>query len=240
MITDDGNLYRFDLGQMQITQLTSAEEVYDFDYYHYREDDPTMYSIIVSVDNKNSENFTLLDIGTGEEKNSILNAHALVIDFESSRFEVSPDGKKILFKRTLGSSFPPTRVLAYQPAQGDVVEVPSQKTNCGSEPKWAPNGEMIIHISSGCSRGPPGGTIHLTTVDGQYHEILLPYTNDNPQNFAFSPDGMYMVYAIDENLGIMTMAKPIPEFGTIAIMILFVSVFCVIGFYKSGKLSLFS
>lgn len=238
MIMDDNNLYQFDLESGNVTQLTSAKEVYDFDYYHYSEDHPEKYSIIVSVENqdsKDSDSYTLLDIGDGLGQNSIHDAHALVFNFESSQFDFSPDGKKILFKRTLDSSFPPTRVLAYQPAQGEIVEVPSRDTNCGSEPKWAPNGEMIIHISSGCSRGPPGGTMHLTTVDGQYHEILLPYNNDSPQSFAFSPDGMYMVYAMDENLGIMTLATPVPEFGTIAMMVLLISVMSIVIIFKSER-----
>ena len=241
MILDNRNLYEFDLKSGEITQLTSAEEVYDFDYYHYSEDNPEKYSIIVSVENqhpKHSDSYTLLDIEDGLSQNSILDAHALVFNFESSQFDFSPDGKKILFKRTLDSSFPPTRVLAYQPAQGEIVEVPSRDTNCGSEPKWAPNGEMIIHISSGCSRGPPGGTMHLTTVDGQYHEILLPYNNDNPRSFVFSPDGVYMVYAMDENLGIMTLATPVPEFGTIAMMVLLISVMSVVIIIKSGRIKL--
>lgn len=243
MILDDRNLYEFDLDSGEVTQLTSAEEVYDFDYYHYNEDNPERYSIIVSVENKeteSTEDSTLLDIGDGHGQNSILDAHALVFNFESYKFDISPDGKKILFKRTLDSDFPPIRVLAYQPAHGDVVEVSSKQTNCGSDPKWAPNGEMIIHISSGCSRGPPGGTMHLTTVDGNYHEIILPYTNDNPRGFAFSPDGMYMVYAIDENLGVMTLTTPVPEFGTIAMMILSVSILSSVVIFKSRKFNILS
>jgi predicted secreted protein with PEFG-CTERM motif len=238
MILDDRFLYQFDLESEQVTQLTFSE-VYDFDYYHYSEANPENYSIIVSANTNldNPHQIRLLDIGDGKDENSILNSHALVYDFESSQFDISPDGKKILFKKTLNSSFPPIRVLAYHPAQGDVVEVQSQSTNCGSEPKWSPNGEMIVHISSGCSRGPPGGTIHLTTVDGQYHEILLPYTNNNPRNVVFSPDGAFMVYTSDQNLAIMTLAKPIPEFGTITMMILLICVFSVILFSKS-KLSI--
>jgi predicted secreted protein with PEFG-CTERM motif len=238
MIMDDQNLYRLDLQTQEFTQLTFAEKVEDFDYYHYHEDKPEIYSIIVSVQNKESpdpKDFMLLDIGLGEGQNSIHDAHALDFNFESSSFDISPDGKKILFKRTLNSSFPPVRVLAYQPAQGEIVEVSSRQTNCGSQPKWAPNGEMIIHISSGCSRGPPGGTMHLTTVDGQYHEILLPYNNDNPRSFAFSPDGMYMAYAADENLGIMTLAKPVPEFGAIAMMVLLISVMSIVIIFKSER-----
>lgn len=236
MILDDQSLYQLDLQTLEFTQLTSAEKVEDFDYYHYHEDNSETYSIIVSVLNKESKDtgdFMLLDIGLGEGQNSIPDAHALDFNFESGSFDFSPDGKKILFKRTLDSSFPPVRVLAYQPAQGEIVEVPSRQTNCGSQPKWAPNGEMIIHISTGCSRGPPGGTMHLTTVDGQYHEILLPYNNDSPKSFAFSPDGAYMAYAADENLGIMTLAKPVPEFGTITMMVLLISVMSIVIIFKS-------
>ena len=77
--------------------------------------------------------------------------------------------------------------------------------------------------------------MHLTTVDGKYHEILLPYNNNSPKSFAFSPDGAYMVYAADENLGIMTLAKPVPEFGTVAMMVLVISVMSIVFIFKSER-----
>jgi len=238
---DDRNLYRFDLNTEEITQLTHQGGIYDFDYYHYNEDEPGNYSITVSVENEdtseNSEDSILLDIGNGEQEDSLLDAHALIYDFESFAFDISPDGKKILFKRTLNSSFPPERILAYVPAQGDIVEIPTSDANCGSTPKWSPNGEMIIYSESSCGRGAPGSTIHLTSIDGKYREILLPYANDNSGNFIVSPDGALMIFGTGDGMEIMTLAKPIPEFETIAMMILIVSIIPIMLVSKIRKLS---
>ena len=232
---DNRNLYRFDLKTEETTQLTHQEEIYDFDYYHYSEDNPELYSIVVSVENKETdyEDFILLDIGNGEKENSILDAHVLVFDFESHSFDISPDGKKILFKRTLDSQYPRAeRVLAYLPAQGEIVEIPVFDADCGTPPKWSPNGEMIVYHSSACSRGPSGGTLHLISVDGNYDETLLPYTHNNPEDFIISPDGTQILYGIDTNVehGFekLILTKPIPEFSTIAMMILLVAALPVI------------
>ncbi|MFB5607396.1 MAG: PEFG-CTERM sorting domain-containing protein, partial [Candidatus Nitrosomaritimum yanchengensis] len=53
-------------------------------------------------------------------------------------------------------------------------------------------------------------------------------------------DGLYMVYAMDENLGIMTLATPVPEFGTIAMMVLLISVMSIVIVFKSGPIKLVS
>jgi hypothetical protein len=237
---DDQNLYRFDLTTTELMQLTHQGEIYDFDYYHYNEDEFGNYSIIVSVENEDAENsdsITLLDIGKGEQENNIPNAHALVFDFPSSTFDISPDGKKILFKKTNDAGYGwADRVLAYQPAQGDIVEIPIQ-VNCGSPPKWSPNGDMIIYHVSSCGRSAPGGTLHLTNLDGSYHEILVPYTNYNPSNFIISPDGSSVIYATgyEHDVNMLTLAKAIPEFETIVTMVLIFSFAPLILFYKIRK-----
>ena len=229
---DDKNIYRFDLDTKEIMQLTHQGGIFGFDYYHYDENKPENYSIIISVKNEETlGNFTLLDIGNGEQENSILNAHAMVFGFSSSKFDISPDGKKILFKKTNDAGYGwADRVLAYHPAHGDVVEIPNIQASCGSSPKWSPNGEMIVYSVSSCGRGAPGGTLHLTNLDGSYRETLLPYTNDNPGNFIISPDGTSIIYGVrdEHGLGVLTLAKSIPEFEAIAMIILAASIIPVI------------
>lgn len=229
---DDKNIYRFDLDTKEIMQLTHQGGILGFDYYHYDEDKPENYSIIVSVKNEEIPgNFTLFDIGNGEQENSILNAHATVFDFSSSKFDISPDGKKILFKKTNDAGYGwADRVLAYHPAHGDIVEIPNIQASCGSSPKWSPNGEMIVYSVSSCGRGAPGGTLYLTNLDGSYRETLLPYTNDNPGNFIISPDGTSIIYGMrdEHGFGVLTLAKSIPEFETIAMIILAASIMPVI------------
>ena len=232
---DDRNLYRFDINTEEIIQLTNYGKVYDFDYYQYDEGQPENYSIIVSVENddtpENSEDAILLDIGNGEQEDSLLNAHALVYNFESFTFDISSDGKKILFKRTNDVGYGwADRVLAFQPAQGEVVEIPNIQASCGSSPKWSPNGEMIIYHVSSCGRSAPGGTIHLTNLDGSYHEVLLPYTNYNPANFIINPDGSSIIYGVDDkhNLKILILSKTIPEFGVYTMIVLVSSIVPII------------
>ena len=227
---DDRNLYQFERDTKKTSQLTHQKEIHGFDYYHYDEDRPENYSIIVIVENEdtleNREDYMLLDIGNGKQENSILDAHALVFDFPSHQFDISPDGKKILFKKTIDAGYGgANRVLAYMPAQGDVVEIPNIQTSCGSNPQWSPNGEMIIYHESSCGRGAPGGTLHLTNLDGSYHEILVPYTNYNPSNFIINPDGSSIIYGVDDkhNLKTLTLSKTIPEFGGYAMIVLVLS-----------------
>jgi WD40 repeat protein len=234
-VADDGNLFRYDIGTSHVLKLTHHSEEVNFDYYHYSEDDPNKYSIIVSVDKKShledySENgYILFDIGNGEGQNSILDAHALVFNFESLDFDISPDGKKILFQKTIESDYGwADRILAYHPAQGEVVEIPNSQVNCGAPPKWAPGGDMIIYNVHSCGRGAPGGTLHLISDDGSYHELILPYDNHNPDFFVISPDGIYLLYVKGSNFEMMTLAKAIPEFEMIAMMIMLVSVLPII------------
>ena len=229
-VADDGNLFRYEFGTSHTLKLTHHSEWINFDYYSYSQEDPTKYSIIVSVDKRSyledsSENgYILFDIGNGEGQDSILDAHALVFNFESLDFDISPDGKKILFQKTIESDYGwADRILAYHPAQGDIVEIPNSQVNCGAPPKWAPSGDIIVYDVHFCGRGAPDGTLHLISDDGSYHELILPYDNYNPDSFVISPDGTYLLYVKGSNFEMMTLAKPIPEFETIVMMILVLS-----------------
>lgn len=237
------NLFRYDLQTSETLQLTHQDNgIIYFDYYHYLEDDPDKYSIVVSVDSESysgdssKNDFVLLDIGTGDNQNSIDNAHALVNSLEASDFDISPDGKMILFQKTIDSDYGwADRVLAYVPAQGDIVEIPNNQVSCGSTPKWSPSGDMIVYHVHSCGRGAPGGELHLISVDGNYHEVIRPYTNYDPGSFVISPDGSLILYSADNGFEIMTLAKPIPEFKTITILVLMTSVVPLILFSKIRK-----
>ena len=227
----NGGLFRYDLQTSETLQLTHQDNgIIYFDYYHYLEDDPDKYSIVVSVDRKSysgdssKNDFVLLDIGTGDNQNSIDNAHALVNSLEASDFDISPDGKRILFQKTIDSDYGwADRVLAYVPAQGNITEIPNNSLNCGSTPKWSPSGDMIVYNVYSCGRGAPGGELHLISVDGNYHEVLRPYTNYGPASFVISPDGSLILYSVGNDFEIMTLIKPIPEFEAITMLILMTS-----------------
>ncbi|WP_420545811.1 hypothetical protein [Nitrosopumilus sp.] len=233
-VADDGNLFRYDLGTSETLKLTHFSEWIHFDYYHYYEKEPEMYSIVISLDRESyyddpsEQGFILLDIGNGEE-NSVENTHELISGDELHRFDISPDGKKILFHKTIESSYGwADRVLAYYTPEGNVVEIPNNQLNCGSPSKWAPNGEMIIFNVSSCGRGALGSTLHLISIDGAYHELVLPYDNNNPDSFVISPDGTSLFYLKHPDFEMMTLAKPIPEFETITMMIMMLSVLPII------------
>lgn len=242
----NGNLFRYDVYTSETLQLTHQDDgILYFDYYHYLEEDPEKYSIVISVNNESyfgdssKTDFVLLDIGTGDEQNKTDNIHALVNSLEASDFDISPDGKRILFQKTIDSDYGwADRVLAYVPAQGTVTEIPNNSLDCGSTPKWSPSGDMIVYNVHSCGRGAPGGELHLISVDGNYHEVLRPYTNYDPASFVISPDGSLILYSVGNDFEIMTLIRPIPEFETTTMLILMTSFVPLILFSKLRKIAL--
>ena len=235
LATDDG-LFQYEIETSDYVKLTNFLEWIDFDYYHYQDDDPTEYSIVISIDREtyfddpSEEGNILLDIENGGQ-GSVDNAHALIHNFEGQHFDISPDGKKILFHKTIESDYGRAdRVLAYYPAQGDMVEIPNSQVECGHPSKWTPNGDMVVYTVNSCGRGAPGGTLHLISSDGAYHEMILQYDNDRPDSFVISPDGLSLAYVRNGNFEIMTLTKAVPEFQTIAMLVLMFSVLPVILF----------
>jgi hypothetical protein len=75
----------------------------------------------------------------------------------------------------------------------------------------------------------------LISVDGNYHEVLRPYTNYGPESFVISPDGSLILYSAGNDFEIMSLAKPIPEFETITMLILMTSFVPLILFSKIRK-----
>ena len=234
--TENGILFQYNIQTSDVVKLTNFSEWINFDYYHYHDDDPSKYSIVISLDrdtyydNPLEEGNILLDIGSGDQS-SVDNAHPLIHNFEGSHFDISPNGKKILFHKTIDAGYGwADRVLAYYSAQGDIVEIPNSQVKCGPPSKWTPNGDMVIYTVSSCGRGAPGGSLHLISADGAYHEMILQYNNDRPDSFVVSPDGLSLVYLRDDNFEVMTLAKAVPEFQTIAMLVLLFSVLPVVLF----------
>ncbi|ABX13332.1 PEFG-CTERM sorting domain-containing protein [Nitrosopumilus maritimus] len=233
-VANEGNLFQYDIETSHVLKLTNFSEWVNFDYYHYYEEDPEKYSIVISLDRESyyddpsEQGSILLDIGNGEE-NSVDNAHELISGDELHHFDISPDGKKILFHKTIESSYGwADRVLAYYTPEGNVVEIPNSQVKCGHPSKWTPDGEMIVYGVSSCGRGAPGGTLHIISTDGSYHEIILGYNNDRPDTFVISPDGLSLVYLRENNFEIMTFAKAVPEFQTVMMFVLLLSMLPIV------------
>ena len=243
----DSGLYRYDLQTSETLQLISGQISY-FDYHPY-DFDPMQYSIIVSVDKElysgedGNGNFVLVDIGSGDNFVDLKNGEPLIYDFNGNGFEFSPDGKKILYLKTLEASYGyANRALAYIDVNGEEFVVPDINVKCGTFPKWAPSGQLIVYEISSCGRGAPGSELHISTIDGTYSEIIQPYTNTQVSEFIISPDGKYIVYPTEGNsqLKKMQLVQPIPEFGTIAMMILLISILSSVIIFKSRKFNILS
>lgn len=234
--TTENGLFQYDVETFVVVKLTNLSDWTIFDHYNYHDEDPSEYSIVVSIDretyydNPFDDGTILLDIGNVDQI-SLDNAHVLIHNFEGHHFDIGPDGKKTLFHKTIDSDYGwADRVLAYYNTQGDIVEIPNSQVKCGHPSKWTPNGDMVVYTVNSCGRGAPGGSLHLISTDGTYHEMVLQYNNDRPDSFVVSPDGLLLVYPRDGNFEIMTLAKPVPEFQTIAMLILMFSVLPVILF----------
>ena len=246
-ILDDGKMYRYILATDEIVQLnTENYNARFFDYYVYSEDEFSNYSIVYSVENPE---FYLDDLTT---KYSLLimndkiniNPESVPSEFfsyiENPKFQFSPDGKKILFMRTLDTESGLTnRVPAYIEAQDYGPHIISNVyLNCSNNLKWSPNDKIIVYVDKSCGRGERSGLMGLASLDG-FNQKLIPtfenFVNPYPHAFVVSPDGSNIVYVTNEELigdsadfYKLTFAKPIPEFSTIAILIMMVSVLPII------------
>ncbi|MEW6042976.1 MAG: PEFG-CTERM sorting domain-containing protein [Thermoproteota archaeon] len=163
-------------------------------------------------------------------------------------FDVNADGTKILYRKTTDSGYGWAKrdLAVYDIGTKTTTIIPKvENADCGSQPIFAPNEELIIYHIQGCSKGWSGGIIGITDMNGN-SEILVPPTNENPSYFVISPDGSQLVYRYPSyvngtwTVGLyqMTLAKPVPEFGTISVLILIVSILSIVVFSKFSRLHL--
>jgi len=252
-ILDNGKIYRYVLETDEIVLLnTEGNNARFFDYYRYSEDDPLLYNIVYSVENLEPDSddpnsqYDLLAMHEEFGRDSSTAPSELLSSLETPNFQFSPDGKKILFAKTLeveeGLKY---RVPAYVEAQdyGPHI-IPNAELNCSNNLKWSPNGEMVVYQDKMCGRCVHSGFLGLVSLDG-YNKRLIPKEDSAsyPRTFVISPDGstiVYVVNAITSNEPIqpstiesavvykLTLAKPIPEFETITMMILVLSVLPIV------------
>jgi predicted secreted protein with PEFG-CTERM motif len=152
----------------------------------------------------------------------------LVHNEDIREFDVTQDGAKLVHRKTLdaGYGWRESVLEIFDLQTGQKHDVPNVKLTCGSVPVWAPNNELILHMTSGCGRGWMGGVLYITTSDGSYTETVVPSSNYLP-HFLSSPDGSFLLttsfgedYHDPDSLYKVTLAKPIPEFQTVAVIIL--------------------
>ncbi|HEX7032430.1 MAG TPA: hypothetical protein VF172_05470, partial [Nitrososphaera sp.] len=147
--------------------------------------------------------------------------------------DLSPDGKKLLYRKVLDAGYGwSDGVLAYYDVETkEETVIPNITNGCGHPPKWAPDGFHLVYHEESCfGRGWPGATLKITDINGSFEEYIVPASNDYPDTFVFSPDGSAMAIGFRsseatpggaaENMGgpadfyIMTLATPMPEFGS--------------------------
>jgi len=241
-ILDNGKMYRYILATDEIVQLnTENYNVLFFDYYVYSEDEFGNYSIVYSVENRDfypedlTTKFSLLIMSEVVGLDTKSTPSEFFSNIENHKFQFSPDGKKILFMKTINTGTDLiNRVPAYIEAQdfGPHI-IPNVYLNCADDLKWSPNNEIIVYLDKSCGRGERSGLMGLASIDG-FNEKLIPpledFVNPYPRAFVVSPDGFDIVYVTNEELigdsadfYKLTLAKPIPEFSIIAMLILFFS-----------------
>jgi predicted secreted protein with PEFG-CTERM motif len=256
-IIDEGKMYRYVLATDKIIPLnTEGNHVEFFDYYVYSEDEDDNYSIVYSVENQGfyaddlTSKYSLLVMNEQIDLNPLSVPSEFFGNIENPNFHFSPDGKKILFLKTIDAGYGwADRVPAYIEAQDHGPHVvPNVDLNCSNLMQWSPNGEMILYQDNRCGRTVNSGVFGLATLDG-YHEKLIPTidpsTKSYPSSFVVSPDGSTIVYVTSDGKSDfgesgdfykLILAKSIPEFETIAMMIMLVSVLPIIMLRKQSVL----
>lgn len=146
-------------------------------------------------------------------------------------FDVSSDGKRVLYAKILDSGYGYTNaVLAYTDLEsGESHEVPNIKISCGSA-SWAPNNYDIIIWDDLCWRA-SGAGLAVSDIDGNFKDYLVPISDDNPTSII-SPDGKYALigfYGYSEGQArdymgphsdfyLMALARPVPEFSQMSFL----------------------
>jgi hypothetical protein len=158
---------------------------------------------------------------------------------------VSIDGKKAVFAEIWSgeyfSSFFKFFVLDIESSK--VTPVPySLGSSCLRDVQWAgENADLILYTTAGCTHHTPCSTIQVVSADGNYHERLLSGCGgDYVCCPIVSPDGNSMIFcchakveggsAQADSYGLFRMdfAHPMPEYDTLAILILVVGIVSII------------
>ncbi len=207
------------------------------------------FNLIASLHNESwseenptdSDLYSLINLGPPDSLVSdVRDGEIMVHGFEAPYFDLNSDGSRILFIRTLDGGYGwSDNTLAYLDTKGTVYEI-DRDPGCGSSLVWSPGDTLIIYERDSCGKGAPGSSLHITSDDGSFYEVLVPYNNRPPTPFIISPDGQYIMYPTEGqgNFLKMKFAKSVPEFGVIGILIVAISIITVVAVSraKPGKL----
>ena len=243
----EDRLMRYSMDTSELHMI--YDEEYPIMHFDFLPLDTGDFNLIASLDNESwsgenptdSDPYSLINLGHPDSLVSdIREGEVMVHGFETSYFDFNSDGSRILFVRTLDPGcWRADRTLAYLDTKGAVYEL-GRDPGSGRSPVWSPGDTLIIYENAVCVRGPTGSSVHITSDDGSFFEVLLPYNNYGPTPFIVSPDGQYIMYPTKGPGDFLKMkfAKSVPEFGVFGILIAAISIITVIAVTraKPGKL----
>lgn len=161
------------------------------------------------------------------------NAQEIATIENSHDFDISSDGKKVLYTKILEWGYlTSSSVIAYYDIEtGEEHVIPNIQITCEGGARWAPNDYNFVFNDATCWRAPGGGLI-MTDIHGSFQDPIVPTSDDNPNHYVFSADGHSILigfgsYYEDQarvymgpssDFYIMTLAQPVPEFGLMAII----------------------
>ncbi|MEW6604486.1 MAG: hypothetical protein AB1351_07320 [Thermoproteota archaeon] len=144
------------------------------------------------------------------------------------RFDISNDGKKVLYTKIIEYEYLRSRaVIAYYDIEtGKEHIIPNIEITCEGGAQWAPNNYNFIFNDAACWRAPGGGLI-MTDINGSFQDPIVPVSDDNPNHYVLSTDGRSILIGFGSyyegqardymgspaDFYVMTLAQPVPEFG---------------------------
>ncbi len=220
----EDHLYKTDVTTGNAEKI--IEDIEDFDL-------TSDYKVIFSTKGSNwtetDETFSLwISNQDGTEIVNLLENHKDV-----KYFDFSPDDSKIVYSKiSYSEPFVNKFVMIYDLETKQFSEIPGLNMYCGGNPKWSPNSELIIYQYGNCDRHFPEASIHITDLDGNLGFIAeVDYLGTD---FTPSNDGVFLYYnSVFDGVYKMTLAQPIPEFETIAMMVLALTIVPVLLLGKS-------
>jgi len=192
---------------------TLIENIEDFDI---TSDNKIIFSTMDNTLTESDKTFSLwISNQDGTNMDILLENHK-----DIKNFDLSPDDSKIVFtKSSFREPFVDTFVMIYDFETKQFSEIPGLNIYCGGNPKWSPNSELIIYQYANCDRHFPEASLHITDLDG--NSGFIAEVDYLETEFIPSHDGVFLYYNIYPN-GVyqMILAQPIPEFETIAVLVL--------------------
>jgi len=205
-----------DLYKIKISNGHTVQIFKDVEFFDLTSEDRIIFSTRSSNESESEETFHLWS--SYSDGTDVVNLMEYNKDIK--HFDVSPDGSKLLYtKSVLREPIWDRYIMIYDIETKQISQIPELNIYCGPTPKWSPNGQLIVFQDASCDRHFPETSLHITDIDG--NRGFLTELDVFNSEYIISNDGSSVYYNLDPT-GVykMILAQPIPEFETIAVMIL--------------------